>query len=321
MVTGLALGVWVQIADAPAVTVRGDGVCPAAAAVEARVADLLGPSAAATPRRAYLIEEPHRLRVVLFSADGVRQGERTFAREGTSCDDVAAAVAVTLSAWAGDGHPELALPPPPLPVPEEVTVATLAARSAPAVPARPHRAELGFALGAGLGAGDGDALAWTGTVSASLRPHAGRWGGRLSAFGQTPRDVPLPAAGAGARASWGRWGGAGGICVRLSSPSDRGDVEVGLALALAQLKVAGAGFAQDRTSRALDVGAVAHARWYVPFGSGVPLGAVAALEARAWGEGNHLGVAASGGDARLAGDVPRWEAVAVLGLAVVGNPF
>ena len=95
--------------------------CPASVDVEARVRTILHLKAEQELSESFLVERHEAgLNVELRGADASTIGQRTLPTEG-SCDELAQAAAVVLSAWLTDVHPDFAgaLPAPePKPGPE-----------------------------------------------------------------------------------------------------------------------------------------------------------------------------------------------------------
>src|SRR5882724_6003193 len=93
--------------------------CPAPAAVEARVRQILGLSTSAKLAEQASVERTDAaLHVTLRSEDGRVLGERSLPADG-SCSELVGVVAVVLAAWLSDVHPEFvgALPAAPSPPP------------------------------------------------------------------------------------------------------------------------------------------------------------------------------------------------------------
>ena len=92
--------------------------CPAAAAVDARVREMLGlRTTDALEERATVERDGSSLRVTLRSKDERVLGDRLLRADG-SCDELAGVVAVVLATWLSDVHPEYvgSLPEPAPPV-------------------------------------------------------------------------------------------------------------------------------------------------------------------------------------------------------------
>ena len=124
--------------------------CPAAEDVQAKVRTILHLAPEQQLTESFLVERHEAgLYVVLKAADASVIGERTLPLEG-SCDELAQAAAVVLSAWLTDVHPDFAgaLPapvpapapepqPPPEPAKPEATPPPAVRKPAPVFPVRP----------------------------------------------------------------------------------------------------------------------------------------------------------------------------------------
>lgn len=214
--------------------------CPAAVDVEARVRTILHLPPEQELSEGFVVERHEAgLYVELRSADAAVIGQRTLPAEG-SCDELAQAAAVVLSAWLSDVHPDFAgaLPPAPAPAPEplpepapeppvppapKTAVAPPPPVFSPLPPAR--RVELGLAVGTDLAVAPAS-LAATGIAVVDYAPPARGWG--LSAFAATtwPRQARL---GPGS-VSWRRWPVGVGPSLRLSGGGLRWDASAGIAL-------------------------------------------------------------------------------------------
>jgi len=207
-----------------------------------------------------LVDDGKDLVVRLEGPDQGVLGTRRFSRT-YSCQELVAAVSVTIAGWQSDVHPsfapDLALPPvvpaqdlsaPPAAPPVET--ATVVARPAPA----PPRWELtsGFAVGIGA-ALEGPAAVGEATIGMWLTPPAFRTSLRLELEGQTQRQLVLP----GGSASWRRVSGGLGLERPLFSAggSDARTALRWFALArVGWLGLQGQGFAVNHADNALDVG-------------------------------------------------------------------
>lgn len=229
------------------------GTCPAPGDVAARARAILHWGAEQPLTEGFIVERREAgLHVELRRSDGVIIGERLLP-DGGSCDELAQAAAVTLSAWLSDVHPDFAaeLPAAPAPsvgAPEPPGPARLPPEPAepvvvPRVPPprvessslREARPLLSWELDGGVGAGlaDGEWAAGGSLAAAFVPPRRG-WGARVGIVVDTSRSAPL---GSGS-VRWRRW-------PLWWGPSWRFDLD-GLALdvtsgpALAWLRVAGA---------------------------------------------------------------------------------
>lgn len=239
--------------------------CPAPVDVEARVLHILQLPAEQALTEGFVVERHEAgLYVELRSADGAVIGQRTLPAEG-SCDELAQAAAVVLSAWLSDVHPDFAgaLPPAPAaepapepaaepapaPVPEPVVAPVpvpppLPAPSAP--PAPPRRLEL--ALGAGGDASElGVALA--AFLVADYAPPSRGLGLTAIASGIWPQREGL---GTGF-VQWRRWPMGIGPSLRVSSRDVRWDISAGPSVAW--LHFEGSNFDRTSTQDAVDWGA------------------------------------------------------------------
>jgi hypothetical protein len=190
--------------------------CPAPNDIEARVRTILHLGPAQQLSEGFAVERrPGGLHVVLRSADSTLIGERTLPVDG-SCDELAQAAAVVISAWLTDVHPDFAseLPPPPAaepqpapepkPEPKPTPVPAAAAPKPRLEPAPPRRLRSAWrweaALGAGVDLGPGF-VAPSLALGFGLEPRAGGFGGRLQALVALPHEEPL---GSG-QVRWLRW--------------------------------------------------------------------------------------------------------------------
>ncbi len=223
------------LALGPAVSVTGEGDCPSATDVDARVRALL-PEREGVPDRATLELVGPALQIALFSPDGARIGERRLDRSGT-CAELAGAAAVVIASWASSGHPEFlaALPTPVL--------AVVRATTPPS--ATTWRWEVGAGLGATVSNGAVPALALSATVGKTGR----RTALRLALMGSGWQDERL---GTG-QAQWRRWPLALGPQFRLVDRMVVVEATGQAAMALAQVR--GRGFDTTRDHLAVRFGA------------------------------------------------------------------
>jgi hypothetical protein len=232
--------------------------CPAALDVDQRVRAILHLSAEQELAEGFIVERREAgLFVELRSADSTVIGQRTLPTTG-SCDELAQAAAVVLSAWLSDVHPDFAgaLPAPepheaepepvPIPAPASPPVAkpripASSPRAAtPVSLALPHHWEL--SLGLGATAADGK-LALAGMASLGYMPLDDGLGFSALLLADGPRREPL---GAGSVA-WRRWPFGLGASFRVTSSSLLGDLTVGPALAW--LHLSGSDFSPNRTKQ------------------------------------------------------------------------
>lgn len=215
--------------------------CPAPVDVEARVRAILHLAAEQQLSEGFVVERHEAgLYVELRSADSTLIGQRTLPAEG-SCDELAQAAAVVLSAWLSDAHPDfagalppaapsepepvLASPPAPAPPPEPV----VAPKSAPPPPRAPRPApSRRFEVGVGLGPDLSDgSFVPTALVVGGYAPVASGFGvgGLLGA--SLSRQLPL---GLG-QVAWRRWPFGIGPSYRAATSSVSFEVNAGPALA------------------------------------------------------------------------------------------
>jgi hypothetical protein len=216
--------------------------CPAPVDVDARVRSILHLPPEQELSEAFLVERHESgLYVELRNADATVIGQRTLPVEG-SCDELAQAAAVVLSAWLSDVHPDFAGALPPAPAPEPAPVAPVpepptpapqlaAAPPMPAPSARPpppRRLELALGAGADLAVGaHADAtFAASSVMVIDYAPPTRGWG--LSGFAAAiwPRQLPL---GPGL-VDWRRWPLGIGPSLRLVTGGVRWDASAGPAL-------------------------------------------------------------------------------------------
>ena len=242
---------------AAAVRVEGTTSCPDSARVEARLAEILPADGAAaasgSPDRGRFWAEGDELVVQLDTADGALLGTRRLPLTA-ACEDLAAAVAVSLAAWESDVHPQFAASLAARP-PEAVLLA------APAEPPIRWRWELGAALGLG-GALDGPAFAGDAVLDAWLGSSRRTFSGRAELEAQSTRTLVL----SDGRALWRRFSlglGVDGNILGAPAPTTRAGRLSWFALArLAWLDLRGEAFPQNHTTAAVDPGATAGMRWF-----------------------------------------------------------
>ncbi len=232
--------------------------CPAPVDVEARVRAILHLSAAQQLSEGFVVERHEAgLYVELRSADSTLIGQRTLPAEG-SCDELAQAAAVVLSAWLSDAHPDFAgaLPPGPPTEPEPATtpepvVAPKPAPAPAAPPAPPPRAtrsrrvKVGIGLGADL---SDESFVPSALVTLGLVPVASGFG--IGGFlGVTlSRQLPL---GPG-QVAWRRWPLGIGPSFRVLTPNI--GLELSAGPALAWLHLEGSNFARTSVQDGVEPG-------------------------------------------------------------------
>lgn len=245
--------------------------CPAAPDVERRVRATLHLSPEQELSEGFIVERREAgLVVELRSADSTVIGQRTLPTNG-SCDELAQAAAVVLSAWLTDVHPDFAgalptpappqgtqestpepepepKPRPPAPPPASVSVAP--ARAPVLATVRRH-----FELGAGLGVQlAAKKSAFSGLASVAYMPERQGLGVSGLVLGVGARREPL----AGGYVDWRRWPVAVGPSVRLGSATWTADLTLGPALAW--LRLSGDGFSPNRTRDGATWAGFAHLR-------------------------------------------------------------
>ncbi|MES1185261.1 MAG: hypothetical protein ABUL60_15730 [Myxococcales bacterium] len=217
--------------------------CPAAVDVEARVRTILHLPPEQELSEGFIVERHESgLYVELRSADAAVIGQRTLPAEG-SCDELAQAAAVVLSAWLSDVHPDFAgALPAPEPARETEPVAAPflepTPQPAPAAPPPkpppppppssppppPRRFELGLAAGAELA--KTQVAVVSGIVVVDYAPPARGWGLTGFAAAAWPRQLPL---GPGSVA-WRRWPIGIGPSFRAVTGAVRWEAGAGVAL-------------------------------------------------------------------------------------------
>lgn len=244
--------------------------CPSRADVERRVRTILHLSPARELRETFVVERHEGgLYVVLQGADATLIGERTLPSAG-SCEELAQAAAVVLSAWLTDVHPDFAGSlPEPVSAPELFPAAAAAAPAPAPVPppslppSPPTRTpalavappetryqasrRISFALAVGVAASGGK-VALSGLLGPSWLPPATGLG--LSGFVQL--DVARRASLGSGAVEWRRWPLAIGPTLRLRSSHVAW--ELSLAPALAWVRLSGEGFDRNFAQRGYTLG-------------------------------------------------------------------
>lgn len=234
--------------------------CPAPVDVEARVRAILHLAVEQQLSEGFVVERHEAgLYVELRSADSTLIGQRTLPAEG-SCDELAQAAAVVLSAWLSDAHPDFAgaLPPAPEPEPEpapapepEPAVAPKPAPrpAAPPAPApraaRSRRWELGVGVGADLSAESFVPAAFATFGFAPIAEGFGV-GGVLGV--SSSRQLAL---GPG-QVAWRRWPLGVGASFRATTPSV--SLEVNAGPAVAWLHLEGSNFERNAAQDGVEPG-------------------------------------------------------------------
>jgi len=225
--------------------------CPAPTDVEQRVRAILHLSAEQRLDESFLVERHEAgLFVELRGVDSTIIGQRTLPSDG-SCDELAQAAAVVLSAWLTDVHPDFAgaLPKPepasepepvpakapePAPLPTPVAASDAPARVTALAPSPPpvRRGSLHWELSLGAGADmTARQLALAGLASLAYLPAKSGWGAGLYVLLDGSRRQSL---GAGA-VSWSRWPVACGPTLRVASSWMTLDFSAGPALSWVRL--------------------------------------------------------------------------------------
>jgi hypothetical protein len=224
--------------------------CPSAAAIDARVRETLGLRAnEALEERATVNREGSTLTVTLRGKDGRVLGERSLAAQG-NCAELANVVAVVLSAWLSDVHPEFVASLPEAQRPSNPPAAPrievpVPPPSSPPEPRRetsgtsfaPRRGMVGAAVGAALSAEVPAPLA---TIGLRWVPSSGL-GASATATIIAARSEPLST---GSVRYW-RWPLLLGPAWRVPLGSTALDLEAGAAFAWLHLE--GNGFISPAT--------------------------------------------------------------------------
>lgn len=254
--------------------------CPAGIDVEARVRGILHLAPEQQLEESFGVERREAgLYVTLKAADASTIGERTLPLEGT-CDELAQAAAVVLSAWLTDVHPDFAgaLPPgapaeaapepPPEPAPEpppEPKPAAPRAQPAPRPAPRGRAGSLDAALGAGADLTSG-AVAPAAFVAVGYGAIRSGLGAHAFGFVTMPRERAL---GPG-RIAWRRWPLGAGPSFRVGSSSAAWDFAGGPVVAWLHLD--GRDFEREASVGALNWGGFFNVRVagraepFAPFG-------------------------------------------------------
>ncbi len=256
--------------------VEGD-TCPAPVDVEARVRTILHLSAEQQLSEGFVVERHEAgLYVALRSADSTSIGERMLPTQG-SCEELAQAAAVVLSAWLTDVHPDFAgaLPPPkPEPAPEPEPKPTPAPKpEPPRPPPTPpvvskrlpkHRWQTQLGVGGELSNGT---LVPALLAGASYGAEASGLALSARALITLPRNQPLEPG----QIVWRRWPLGIGPTLRLASPTLAFAASAGPAVAWLHLE--GDSFDQVSTENGAMWGGFAEAvlagrgRPFTPFGA------------------------------------------------------
>jgi hypothetical protein len=156
-------------------SVRGGASCPSAAAVTARLRELQAVTLTGA-HGVQLQEDADGVRISLEGADGVQLGERYLSRGG-SCETMAGAVAVIVSAWEGE------LAPGEVPAPSGLELGQDAAATI--------SGGVGYELGASAFGSYSDGFAPGVLVVGSIGPRQGRLAAWLTLGGVDGRELAL----------------------------------------------------------------------------------------------------------------------------------
>lgn len=226
--------------------------CPAPEAVEPRVRAILQLPPTRELTEGFVVERREAgLFVELRSAEGATIGQRTLPKEGT-CEELAQAAAVVLSAWLNDAHPDFAgalpepsvvepsqaepqAPPPASPSPPQQSQ-TPPPKAAPQRVLWPYRWELGL----GVGADVSGEVAAAGTLRAAVLPIDSGLGLSVTALIDATRSHRL----GDGEVIWRRWPLALAPTWRWSERAWQLDASLGPALAW--LHFVGQGFEPDK---------------------------------------------------------------------------
>jgi hypothetical protein len=238
---------------AAAVQVEGTGDCPSPDDVTRHLEDLLpvAPGQDVTaPDVARLSERGELLSVSLFRADGALIERRVLQRP-SSCDDIAKAVAVVISSWESDIHPEFLQPAPKRPSSPSAPPATVF-ESRPVAAPRVWRLELGVGvLGALAPDGQGADSAAGALAQAVVSKGDAPWGARLAVDATSERQLGLP----DGAANWWRVNAALGPALLLHPTGGAWRIEVHADAVASVLSVGGAGFTKNHSAATASFGA------------------------------------------------------------------
>jgi hypothetical protein len=287
--------------------------CPSRADVAAELARLgsAPPGSSAEQQNGPLLSAEIRwvgdgLSIALRTPQGTLAAQRTLARSG-SCLDLAAASAVVIAAWQGemrgDLGPELpatqqraAARPAPLPEPSISTAAS--------VGSVPERARRPWEVGVGVvGSRESDFAPGLAIDAEVGRPQS-RLAGRLGLVATGAHALPVgPVPG---QSLWSRAAVDLGARERLWLGDSALDGHVAVAIALIRLE--GAGFGANYTQTGFDFGVGAGIRWAWATPRLAPF---VGLDALAWPSQKSVTVAGSDAEARL----PRFELLGAAGIS------
>ncbi len=243
------------------------GTCPAPADVEARVLAILQLPPKQLLTEGFSAERVQGgLRVILRSSEGALIGERLLPADGT-CDELAQASAVVLSAWLSDVHPDFAAelppavaepapepePPPPAPLPKPQSEVPRKTSGPPArrPAASTHRWEA--ALGVGIDLVPGSVVP-AALLTLGLEPSVQGLGLRVSALTAWTREAALDPG----QVEWRRWPVAVGPSMRFAAKPLVWDFSTGIAAGWLHLQ--GRSFDQSKSVDDLLLGGLLGAR-------------------------------------------------------------
>jgi hypothetical protein len=287
--------------------------CPSRADVAAELARLgsVAPESSAEQQSGPRLSAEIRwvgdgLSIALRTAQGTLAAQRTLARSG-SCLDLAAASAVVIAAWQGEMRGDLG---PELPASQHGAAARPAPLSEPTISTAawtgplPERARRPWELGVGIvGSREGDFAPGL-AIDAELGRPRSRLAGRLGLVASGAHSLTLgPAPG---QSRWSRAAVDLGVRERLWLGDSALDGHVAVAVALIRLE--GAGFGANYTQTGFDLG----------FGGGIKwawatprLAPFVGMDALAWPSQKSVTVAGSDAEARL----PRFELLGTAGIS------
>ena len=279
------------------VVVRGEGACPAPAAVEARLRALV-PAADSEPHQLWLRSAEGRVDFELRRQDLVL-ARRSLQARG-SCDELAEAVALVAAVWETRSRAEVGMPPLSAASQPNNLAVTVQQRaiSVPAA-AAPVVEVTGAALGS-LAAGD---LRPGLLLGLSLRVRDGGFGLAATLTGAPGHEVALPPG----QARWSRWAVAVGPRFQLGGERWFGALDGHLAVAV--VRTEGRAFSINHSQSGVDVGLGAALQGGVRVGR---LSLFAALGLRRWLGRQDL----TAGDGSILQPLPGLEVLPCLGASI-----
>jgi hypothetical protein len=249
-----SLAGWMVLWLGAAVQVEGTGDCPALEDVARHLGDLLpapGGQDAGASDVARLSEHGELLSVSLFRADGVLIERRVLQRP-SSCDEGAKAVAVVISSWESDVHPEF-LQPAPNGLPSPPAPPAIVFESRPvATSRRAWRWELGVGVVGALAPEAQGADAAAGALAqAVVSKDAAPWGARIAVDATSERQLGL----ASGAVNWWRANAALGPALLLDPMEGAWRLEVHADAVASLLSMGGAGFTRNHAAATATFGA------------------------------------------------------------------